>query len=255
MTIFAVKSQHEIFTFYSMFTLEEYVTTSRTDESGKLKLVSAVDMMQDCSQLWQRTETVFDKYYKDNGLSQLLISRQMDILRMPEFGEKLTISTSVYHCENFHGYRNTVIYDEKRQPCIASWIAGVCVHIETSRLRKMPPEISSSLVFDPKFDMEYLDRKIIIPNIAVEELEPVKVTYDDIDMNRHMNNAQYIRIAVELLPFDFKVDRLRVEYRKPAKYEALLYPLLIKSEMVYFISLVDENKQPYAIMEFSQLQL
>lgn len=253
MTIFAGRSQHKIFTFYSMFTLEEYVTTSRTDESGKLKLVSAVDMMQDCSQLWQRTESVFDKYYKENGLSQLLISRQMDILRMPEFGEKLTISTTVYHCENFHGYRNTIIYDEKHEPCIASWIAGVCVHIETNRLRKMPPEIASSLIFDPKFDMEYLDRKIRIPNEKVTEFNPVRVTYDDIDMNRHMNNAQYIRIAVELLPCDFKVDRLRVEYKMPAKYGAILYPLFIKAEKMYFISLVDENKQPYAIMEFSQL--
>jgi len=235
-----------------MFKLEEYVTTSRTNEDGKLKLVAAVDMMQDCSQLWQRTETVFDTYYKENGLSQLLISRQMDILRMPEFGEKLTIETSVYHCQNFHGYRNTIIYDEKHQPCIASWIAGVCVHIATNRLKKMPPEIASSLVFDPQFDMEYLDRKIAIPDGEVTELEPVKVTYDDIDMNKHMNNAQYVRIAVELLPPGFKTRRLRVEYKTPATYGSLLYPLMMKRKNKVFVSLVDEDRQPYSIMEFSQ---
>jgi acyl-ACP thioesterase len=46
----------------------------------------------------------------------------------------------------------------------------------------------------------------------------------DIDYNRHVNNANYIRMAMELLPGDFVVKGMRVEYRVAAKLGDTLTP-------------------------------
>ena len=39
-----------------MFTMHDLVTTSKTGENGQLKLVSAFQLMQDCSELWRSEE-------------------------------------------------------------------------------------------------------------------------------------------------------------------------------------------------------
>ncbi|NDV95014.1 acyl-ACP thioesterase [Dysgonomonas sp. 521] len=236
-----------------MFSIEEYVTPSRTGRDGKLKFVSAVDMMQDCSQLWMKSEPVLEQYFGENNMAQLLASRQMDVLRMPEYGERLTITTSVFECQNIQGYRNTVIYDEGHKPCVVSWSTGAFVNLSTNRLAKVPQEIFSGMVFDDKVEMEYLDRKITVPEGDVTQFPPVQVMSNDIDMNRHMNNAHYVRVAMEFLPEDFRTDRLRIEYKKPAEKGDMLYPRLIRTDKpLIYIQLLDGNSQPHAVMEFSR---
>jgi hypothetical protein len=42
-----------------MFALTEHIGPSRTDHSGRLKLTSALDLIQDCSLLWLNTEPGF----------------------------------------------------------------------------------------------------------------------------------------------------------------------------------------------------
>jgi acyl-CoA thioesterase FadM len=50
----------------------------------------------------------------------------------------------------------------------------------------------------------------------------------DIDYNKHLNNANYVRMAMELLPEDFVVRGLRVEYRVAAKFGDGLTPTIYK---------------------------
>ena len=237
-----------------MFSLEEYVAPSRTGADGMLKLVSAIDMMQDCSQMWMKSEPVFEKYFKENDMAQLLASRQMDILRRPAYGEKLRITTSVFDIQGFQGFRNTVIYDEDDKPCIVSWTTGAFVCMTTNRLTKVPDEISAQMTLDPKVDMEYLERRIKVSDGEEISFDPVPVMANDIDMNKHMNNAHYVRIAMELLPRHFRVDRLRIEYKIPAAQGTMLYPYMImQGDDCVFMQLLNEGRLPHVIMEFSSL--
>ena len=233
-----------------MFTIHDLVTTSKTGENGLLKLVSAFQMMQDCSELWFTSEPEFERYMRINNVTQLLASRQVDIIRVPHFKEKLTIQTGVYECFGYYGFRNTIITDEAGLPCYATWSTGVCVNHETSRLSKMDPDVVSRICIDPKYDMEYLDRKIVLPKEEFISLDTVPVFHDDIDYNRHMNNAQYIRIASEYLPANFQINRVRVEYKNPARLGDVLYPQLLNKEDKIFIS-INGVGIVYAVIEFS----
>jgi acyl-ACP thioesterase len=70
----------------------------------------------------------------------------------------------------------------------------------------------------------------------------------DIDYNRHMNNANYVRIAMELLPDGFEVTDMRVEYRIAAKLGDSLTPILYETDGGYIVSLAIDG-QPSAIIE------
>ncbi len=232
-----------------MNSLQYKVTTSTCDSEGKLKLYSALQMMQDCSEMWIDSEPGAKAFFADNNMTQLLATRQVEIMRVPSFKEELTVTTSVYEVLPMYGFRNTFIYDAQGRPCYRTWSMGAFVNLATGKLARIADDAIATITIEPKKEMNYRGRRIILPKTAGTQLEPVQVMRADIDYNRHMNNANYVRIAMELLPECFEVHDMRVEYRIAAKQSDLLTPTLYPIDGGYIVSLAIDT-QPSAIIEF-----
>jgi len=232
-----------------MYTLNYKVTTSCCDSEGKLKLYSALQMMQDCSEMWIDSEPTVRKFFKDNNMTQLLATRQVEVMRVPRFKEDLTVTTSIYEVMPMYGFRNTFIRDAQGQPCYRTWSMGAFVDLGTGKLARIADDAIASLTLEPKLEMNYRGRRIILPKQDGTVMEPVKVIRADIDYNRHMNNANYVRIAMELLPEGFEVRDMRVEYRIAAKLGDMLTPTLYPIDSGYIVALAIDD-QPSAIIEF-----
>ena len=232
-----------------MYTLNYKVTTSCCDSEGKLKLYSALQMMQDCSEMWIDSEPAARKFFSDNNMTQLLATRQVEVVRVPRFKEDLTVTTSIYEVKPMYGFRNTFIRDAQGQPCYRTWSMGAFVDLATGKLARLSDEAIASLTLEPKQEMNYRGRRIILPKQDGTVLEPVQVMRADIDYNRHMNNANYVRVAMELLPEGFEVRDMRVEYRIAAKLGDRLTPTLYPIDGGHIVSL-DIDSQPCAIIEF-----
>ncbi len=232
-----------------MYSLKYKVTTSTCDSEGKLKLFSALQMMQDCSEMWIDSEPGVKRFFTEQNMAQLLASRQVEVMRVPEFKEELTVTTSVYGTKPMFGFRNTFIYDAQGAPCYRTWSMGAFVDKATGKLKRVDDDTIASMNLEPQKEMNYRDRRIILPRETGETLEPIRVLRADIDYNRHMNNANYVRMAMELLPDDFKVRDLRVEYRVAAKLGDMLVPTLYRIEGGWVVAL-SVGKEVCAIIEF-----
>ncbi len=232
-----------------MYTLNYKVTTSCCDREGKLKLYSALQMMQDCSEMWIDSEPTARKFFNDNNMTQLLATRQVEVVRVPRFKEDLTVTTSIYEVLPMYGFRNTFIRDAQGQPCYRTRSMGAFVDLATGKLARLSEDAIASLTLEDKQEMNYRGRRIILPKQDGTVLPPVQVMRADIDYNRHMNNANYVRIAMESLPEGFEVHDMRVEYRIAAKQSDLLTPTLYPIDGGYIVSLAIDN-QPSAIIEF-----
>ena len=200
-----------------MYSLNYIVTTSACDSEGRLKLYSALQMMQDCSEMWIDSELGVKQFFTEQNMTQLLATRQVEIIRVPEFKEKLTVTTSVYGMKPMFGFRNTFIYDERGKPCYKTWSMSAFVDKSSGKGMVM---------------------------------EPVKVLRADIDYNKHLNNANYVRMAMELLPEGFNVKGLRVEYRIAAKLGDVLTPTIYKTNACIIVAL-SIGGEVSAIIEFS----
>ena len=233
-----------------MYSLNYKVTTSSCDCNGKLKIFSALQMMQDCSEMWIESEPTVKKFFNDQNMAQLLATRQVDIVRLPLFKEDLTVTTSVYEVKPMFGFRNTFIRDAKGEPCLKTWSMGAFVDLSTGRLKRIDEATIASIAIDDKQEMSYRDRRIILPHEGGVTLDPVRVMRADIDYNRHMNNAHYVRIAMELLPEDFEVKGMRMEYRAPAKLGDMLTPTIFNQGDTITVSL-DIDSETSAIIEFT----
>lgn len=224
-----------------MFTIKEQCTPTRVDENKRLKLFAAFQMMHDCDDLWIDSEPISKHIFETEHRAQLLASRQVDIIRVPQLRETLTISTGIYECKPLFGFRNDIIRDEQGEPCYVSYSMGAFIDLQTAKLSPLPQEMIDSLTIDEKFPMEYCDRRMRLPKIEPKECKAVVVTHDDIDYNHHMNNCCYIRIAVELLPQYFEPKRVRIEYKVAARQGEILTPLIYNEEDRYFIELKCER--------------
>ncbi len=234
-----------------MYSLKYQVTTSTCDSEGRLKLYSALQMMQDCSEMWIDSEPVVKQYFAEQNMAQLLATRQVEIVRVPEFKEELTVTSTVYGMKPMFGFRNTFIYDAEGRPCYKTWSMGAFVDKSAGKLKRVDDTTIASMALEPQLEMGYKDRRIILPKEGGKPLDPIKVLRADIDYNKHMNNANYVRMAMELLPEGFDTKGLRVEYRVAAKLGDDLIPTIYQIEDGFIVSL-SLNKEVCAIMEFTK---
>ena len=233
-----------------MYSLKYKVTTSTCDSEGRLKLYSALQMMQDCSEMWIDSEPGVKKYFTEQDMAQLLATRQVEIIRVPEYKEELTVTSTVYDVKPMFGFRNTFIYDAEGKPCYKTWSMGAFVDKSTGKLKRIDDNTIASMALEPQLEMNYKDRRIKLPKEGGETREPIKVLRADIDYNKHVNNANYVRMAMELLPQDFEVRGLRVEYRVAAKLGDTLVPTIYQAEGTFTVSLSVGNEVS-AIIEFT----
>ena len=160
------------------------------------------------------------------------------------------MTTSVYGMKPMFGFRNTFIYDAQGNTCYKTWSMGAFVDKAVGKLKRVDDATIQSMKLEPQLEMNYKDRRIILPKTEGKVLEPIKVLRADIDYNKHMNNANYVRMAMELLPEDFVVTGLRVEYRVAAKLGDTLVPTIYRHDKVIIISL-SIGEEVSAIIEFS----
>ena len=233
-----------------MYSLEYKVTTSTCDSEGRLKLYSALQMMQDCSEMWIDSEPSVKRYFAEQDMAQLLATRQVEVVRVPEYKEKLTVTSTVYEMKPMFGFRNTFIYDADGNPCYKTWSMGAFVDKVAGKLKRVDDATIASMTLEPKLEMNYRDRRIILPKEGGTPLSPIRVLRADIDYNRHMNNANYVRVAMELLPDDFLVKGLRVEYRIAAKLGDVLTPTIFHIDGGFIVAL-SINTEISAIVEFT----
>ncbi len=127
---------------------------------------------------------------------------------------------------------------------------GAFVDKVAGKLKRVDDATIQSMTLEPQLEMNYKDRRIILPKSDGEVLEPIRVLRADIDYNKHVNNANYVRMAMELLPEDYVVSGLRVEYRVAAKLGEMLVPTIYKNDNVIIVSL-SIGEDVSAIIEFS----
>lgn len=235
-----------------MYTINARVGASQTDGYGRMKLVSALDVIQDCDMFWMESEPEFTRYMNGHNLGMFLMSRQIDIVRLPLFGERLSSATYIFDVRGFLGCRNTALYDESGAPCVLTYGIGAFVDLDSGQITRLPKEVTDGMTIDPKLDMEYLNRRVFPPDVAPVRLRSIPVRKGDIDINRHMNNARYLEAALELLPERAVYDRVRIDYKKAARAGDVLHPALIEGPSgALYLSLDDASGQPFAVMEFS----
>lgn len=232
-----------------MYSFDSRIRFSEVNETGELGIASIINYFQDCSLFHSEEVGLGLSHFQRHKKIWFLCSWQLKINRFPKVYEKITISTYPYSFKGGMGYRNFKLTDETGAICAIADSSWVYMNLETNKPARVTPEDSEPFGLDEKLDMDYASGKLLIPE-NMDKLEPIPVLPSYIDSNHHVNNGQYVRIAQDYLPENFKPSEIRVEYRNAAKLGDLLYPCVNICDKICVVSLTDADGKPFANMEF-----
>ena len=142
-----------------------------------------------------------------------------------------------------------ILFYEKGEQIVKANSIWVLIDPRNGRPIRITDEVSSHYPDEPKLEMEYCDRKIVVPEVYTE-MEPMQVPKYFIDTNNHMNNGKYVMVAESFLPEHFMVREIRVEYKTAAVLGDVLYPRVTIAEKSVTVALVNEKGNAYAIVLF-----
>lgn len=234
-----------------MYSFNSRVRYSEIDKNKTLDLASIINYFQDCSTFQSEDIGKGVTYLEQKKRAWLMNSWQIIVKRFPSLCENIKVSTWAYDFKAMYGYRNFIIEDEKGNLCATANSIWVFMDTETLRPTKITEDDISGYGHEPRFEMDYAPRKIKLPE-DFKCYPDFPVVMSNIDTNNHVNNGQYIKMAEEYLPDDFKIRQMRAEYQNSALLGDIIVPKVSINSSTYTVVLSNQNDKPYAIIEFER---
>ena len=239
-----------------MYEFSSKIRYSETDSKGQLSLDSLLNYFQDASTFHSETLGVGLDYMNELKLAWVLTSWQIVVERYPKLCEDVIIGTFPYDFKGCMGGRNFYMKDAKGEYVAYANSLWSLVDVENGKLVFPTERMLESYELSPKLEMEYAPRKIRVAEegdegVCGEWKEEIIVKQHHLDTNHHVNNVQYIRMALNILPEDVEVLQMRAEYKKQAFLNDSLRPWVVRNGEIYTVSLRDEEGKPYVNVEFT----
>lgn len=202
---------------------EEYeVEIDDIDFSSHMSLMGIAKYMQNIA-AHHATELGFD-YYKDGIEPKYywVLSRVKYVLHKSiKWQDQFSLTTYPGGCDKLFAVRLFDIEDENNQPI--GHIIGDYILIDTEK--KRPTRITDKEpifeILNFKYEGEKLDKLAPPENIIGRERR--KARYCEIDVNGHMNNTQYIKWILDMLPLEThkekEIETLQINYNTSVMYQ------------------------------------
>jgi len=234
-----------------MYEYDIRVGFSQCDVNTSLSITSLIDIFQDCSTFHSHDLGVGFATLEKENLAWVINYWELDIDRMPELCEKVVVGTAPYEFKGFLGYRNFAMKDMDGKYLVKANSLWSLMNLQAMRPVKAPDFIRNAYSVEEKLDMEYGPRKVQIPEENFEKFdrEPVTVMMHHLDGNHHMNNGQYIKIAMSEIGEEIVIKRLRTDYRMQAMLGDTIYPVVYKKDNSWTVALNDSEGKPYSVTE------
>ena len=230
------------------YEFEGRVRYSEIDHRGTMTLPALINYFQDASTFQSEAIGRGMDRLKHDRKAWVLSYWQVIVERYPQMCEKITTGTFATEFKGLYGNRNFYMKDGSGELIARANSIWAFMDLEKGRpVRPTAEHIDPYGTCEP-LDMPYEERKIALPEQS-EAGEPFPVRKYHIDTNEHVNNCQYVQMALEMVPGDIQVRQLRVDYKKSAVLGDMIYPRMTAEQERTVVELCDADGKPYAIVE------
>ncbi|MCM1113001.1 MAG: thioesterase [Muribaculum sp.] len=234
-----------------MYFFDGRIRYSEADITGRLTLAALLNYFQDCSTFQSEDLGVGVAYLAERHMVWVLSSWQIVVERYPLVGEHVQIGTQPYEFKGFLGSRNFVMIAEDGSYCAKANSLWCLLNTDTGKPVMPTEKMREKYVVADRVEMEYAPRKIALP-AGGEDREPITVKKHHLDTNHHVNNGQYVDMAMEFLPESFAIRQLRAEYKEQTFLDDVLCPRVAREGNRFTVALNDGAGRPHAIVEFTE---
>lgn len=197
------------------FDMDVKVRYSECTRAQKVSLHMILNYMQDAATLHSEVIGYGLERNLSNHNGWFLLAYDIEIRRLPEVFEEITVSTDPYLMKGYYGYRSFDFLDRQGNVLIHADSMWILMDIEKLLPVRVPAEMTQGFGASDGGIKPTIKRKIR----AGKEWEaaasiPVMAFY--LDTNGHVNNQYYGMWAEGFLEEDRQLSGVKIDYRKSA---------------------------------------
>lgn len=231
------------------FEFETNVRYSETTHNGMMSLPALIDIFQDCSIFHSEKVGFGPERLKMEHRAWVLTHWHIVIDRFPNLGEKIVVGTFASGFKTVSAHRNFYLRDASGDMIARANSTWGFIDMDTGKPVRPSTEHAGAYGMGSPLEMpEEEGRKVSLPD-ALAPSDPVIVRRDLIDTNEHVNNSQYIRIALGALPNEIEAHCVRVDYRRSALLGDKITPCVAGDDDRTVIALRDAEDGLYGAVE------
>ena len=236
-----------------MYEYQKRIGFSECDTTRHLTVTALIDAFQDCSTFQSEDRGVGFDVLEKMDLVWVINYWELQIIALPRLCDHVTVGTFPYSFKSCFGLRNFYMKDMEGNFLAKANSMWTLIDSKKAKPAKTPDFVSSAYTIEPQLEMEYNPRKVLIPqgeDVIVSEREPIQIQNHHLDSNRHVNNGQYVRIAMSELGDDNNISHLRIDYRVQAKLGDVIRPVVYEKGNERVVALYDIDEKPYSVSQF-----
>ena len=230
-----------------MYSFDSRIRYSECDETARLDYVALVNYLQDCSTFHTESMGLGLSYLAAHRFAWLIAAWQIKIVRRPRFLEHVTVSTWCYDMSRTLAQRCFSIVDGEGEPCVLADSIWFTYDTAAGRPCRIPDSEFAYLTDEPRLDLPKTERKLKVTGDYVEAT-PIVIGPQHLDTNKHVNNAQYVLMALSVLPEGFEPSRICVQYKLQTMEGETLVPRLYEEARGTVVELVDLEGETRAVV-------
>lgn len=233
-----------------MFEYPYHVRYSEVGHRGLMTAPALINAFQDCSTFQSEALGVGMAWLRNEQRAWVLTHWQIVVDRYPSLCEEIAVGTFANSFKGFTAKRNFYIKDNAGKYIARAQSSWAFIDLSTGRpTRPTPAHIDPYGSHDP-LELPAEDRRVKLPDV-LEQREPIIVRRGLIDTNEHVNNCQYVQMALELLPRETAPTSIRVDYRRAAVLGDTIYPSFGQIGHRAVVALNDSAGAPFAVVELA----
>lgn len=231
-----------------VFEFAGHIRYSEVDHDARLTLPALVDYFQDCSTFQSEALGVGMERLKREQKGWVLSHWQIVVDEYPHLCDEVTVGTFAYKFRGLMANRNFYMKNASGDVVARADSIWVFMDLAKGKPAKPAPEFTDPYGIGEPLEMPAEARRVAMPD-SPTALDPFPVLRGMIDTNEHVNNCQYIQMALELLPRGVAPRIARVDYRKAAVLGDAIHPFVSQEEERTAIALRDAQGDPFVVIE------
>lgn len=239
-----------------MYSFTSTVRFSECDETSTLALVPLINYLQDCSAFHTESLGVGIEFQRERGFAWAITSWRIEIHALLKLCDPIRIETYCYEIKHTHAMRNYALLAEGGTVLVAADARYVVFDREDGKLMRIPESEHIYLEERPRLAMGPLEKKILLPG-DYAACEAITIGKHHLDYNDHVNNAQYVLMALEAASTLAEIGMpaaLDVQYRKMAFLGDTVIPHVRIDGPLICVDLASEDGSSYAIVRLACVQ-
>lgn len=234
-----------------MYSFDSRIRYSEVDQDCHLAPDKLIDYFQDCTNFHSESIGLGVRQTEAAGRCWMILNWYIEIERMPELAENVTVTTSAYSFKNCRGGRSFSMKDELGNLLARADSLWVYMDAKKGGFAKIDQDMADRYGISERFEMTMDTKRIRIPEDC-EEKEGIRVMQEHLDTNHHVNNGQYVRMALAYMPEHMDIATIKVEYRRQALLGDLIVPRVKSEEGKHLVALCGADEKPYAVIEICE---